>query len=124
MIDFAGPREVFQDVGTEHGEAFRLYIVSDELKPIVATGGMKILPDYTFKNAPAPRVIVVPAQSGHSDAMMDWLRKNSSAADVTMSVCAGAFQLARSGILDGKRATTHHESLDNFARMFQDHSGP
>ena len=118
MIDFAGPWEVFQDVGTKDGEAFRLYIVSDELKLIEATGGMKIMPDFTFKTAPTPQVIVVPAQNGHSDAMLDWLRKNSSTADVTMSVCAGAFQLARAGILDGLRATTHHQSLDDLAKMF------
>jgi transcriptional regulator GlxA family with amidase domain len=118
MIDFAGPWEVFQDVGTGHGEAFRLYIVSEELKLIEATGGMKIMPDYTFKNAPTPQVIVVPAQNGHSDVMLDWLRKNSSTADVTLSVCAGAFQLARAGILDGLYATTHHDMLDDLAKMF------
>ena len=119
MIDFAGPWEVFQDVGTKEGDqAFRLYTVSDELKSIRATGGMKITPDYTFKTAPAPQVIVVPAQSGHSEAMMDWLRKSSETADVTMSVCTGVFQLAKAGLLDGQRATTHHDSLDYLARMF------
>lgn len=118
MIDFAGPWEVFQDVGTKDGEAFRLYTVSDELKLIEATGGMKIMPDFTFKTAPTPQVIVVPAQNGRSDVMLDWLRKNSSTADVTMSVCAGAFHLARAGILDGLCATTHHQFLDDLAKMF------
>lgn len=121
MIDFAGPWEVFQDVdlGSEDGSMpFRLYTVSDELKLMHASGGLKIMPDYTFKDAPAPRVIVVPAQGGRSEEMMDWLRRNSKTSDVTMSVCAGAFILARAGLLDGIKATTHHEFLDDFARRF------
>jgi transcriptional regulator GlxA family with amidase domain len=35
-----------------------------------------------------------------------------------MSVCTGAFKLAKSGILDGKSATTHHEYYDQFAKQF------
>lgn len=38
--------------------------------------------------------------------------------DLTMSVCTGAFKLAKSGILDGKSATTHHEFYDAFAKQF------
>jgi transcriptional regulator GlxA family with amidase domain len=37
---------------------------------------------------------------------------------MVMSICTGAFQLARCGLLDGLRATTHHESWDDFAREF------
>jgi transcriptional regulator GlxA family with amidase domain len=37
-----------------------------------------------------------------------------------MSVCTGAFQLARAGLLKGIPATTHHEFFDNFAREFPD----
>ena len=73
MIDFAGPWEVFQDVmipsrGASMNEQmpFRLYTVAQTRRPIEASGGMKIIPDYTFDNAPAPKVLVIPAQSAAS----------------------------------------------------------
>jgi transcriptional regulator GlxA family with amidase domain len=126
MIDFAGPWEVFQDVmimdgksQENHRHPFRLYTVSERTEPIEASGGMKIIPDYTFENAPAPKAVVVPAQAG-SSALHAWLRKVVDAADVTMSVCTGAFQLGRAGLLSGKEATTHHDFFDQFARAFPD----
>jgi putative intracellular protease/amidase/YHS domain-containing protein len=116
MIDFAGPWEVFQDVGVPgREEPFRLFTVSETKEPIVASGGMRIVPDHTFADAPAPRVIVVPAQRG-SAAGVEWLRQASRGADITMSVCTGAFQLARAGLLDGRKATTHHEFYNQLAR--------
>ena len=116
IIDFAGPWEVFQDVSVHgHHHAFELYTVSETKDPIVASGGMRIVPDHTFADAPQPKVIVVPAQRG-SAAGVEWLRKASQGADLTMSVCTGAFQLARAGLLDGRKATTHHEFYNQLAR--------
>ncbi len=93
MIDFTGPWEVFQDVmvpgRTDH--PFRLYTVSESTSPIHTSGGMKIVPEYTFDNAPAPKVIVIPAQSQPSEATLEWIRKSTKSTDVTMSVCTGAF---------------------------------
>ena len=126
MIDFAGPWEVFQDVMVMnakeqegHRHPFQLYTVSEKTEAIEASGGMKIVPDYTFENAPAPKVVVIPAQAG-SPALHTWLRKIVDSTDVTMSVCTGAFQLGRAGLLTGKEATTHHEFFDQFARAFPD----
>ena len=124
MIDFAGPWEVFQDVtvpgrgkGSEDAQPFRLYTVAESREPVVASGGMRIVPDYAFEDAPAPRVVVVPAQQG-SPGLHDWLRKSAATADLTMSVCTGSFHLAAAGLLDGRRATTHHEFQDRFARAY------
>lgn len=124
MIDFAGPWEVFQDVhvesrGSRHDKQmpFELYTVAASTDPVTVTGGMKIVPDYSFDNAPQPHVIVIPAQQG-SKRLHQWLRDVSGDADIVMSVCTGAFQLAQAGLLDGLEATTHHLFLDNFEKSF------
>jgi putative intracellular protease/amidase/YHS domain-containing protein len=122
VIDFAGPWEVFQDVmvpgRTDH--PFRLYTVSESTAPIHTSGGMKIVPDYNFENSPAPKVIVIPAQSRPSEAVLEWIRKSTKTTDVTMSVCTGAFVLARTGLLSGKPATTYHGAFVRFANEFPD----
>ena len=118
IIDFCGPWEVFRDSGGDH--PFRLYTVSEKAAPIQAGGGMKIVPDYTLANAPAPKVIVIPAQSEPSAAMLEWIRKSSKTTDVTMSVCTGAFVLAKTGLLSGKSATTFHAAFNSFAMEFPD----
>ena len=122
MIDFTGPWEVFQDVMIP-GRAdhpFHLYTVSESTSPIHASSGMKIVPDYTFENAPAPKVIVIPAQSQPSEATLEWIRKSTKTTDVTMSVCTGAFVLAKTGLLSGKAATTYHGAFVSFANEFPD----
>lgn len=126
VIDMSGPWEVFQDVHIpERGSdmdammPFRLFTVSESKQPVRGSGGLRIVPDHTFADAPEARVVVVGAQSG-SPALHEWLRKRTKSADVVMSVCTGAFQLARAGLLAGLEATTHHDSLDRLARDFPD----
>src|SRR6266480_7334971 len=120
IIDFAGPWEVCQDVNvpSRQDNPFRLYTVAETKKPIRTSGGMQVVPEYTIANAPAPKVIVIPAQSEPSSAVLDWLRKSSKTTDVTMSVCTGAFVLAKTGLLDGKSATTFHGAFGPFAMQF------
>jgi transcriptional regulator GlxA family with amidase domain len=121
MIDFAGPWEVLQDVnaesGDESGSPFELYTVSNSKNPIHASGGMTIVPDYTFDDAPTPQIVVIPAQAG-APGMADWLRRMDKESEIVMSVCTGAFQLGKAGLLDGKQATTHHDFYDQFQTAF------
>jgi transcriptional regulator GlxA family with amidase domain len=111
VIDFAGPWEVFQDGG------FTPFLVAKTLDPIAATAGLKIVPNYTFETAPHAHVVVVGAQKGTPEGVA-WLRDVSPKADVAMSVCTGAFQMGRTGLLDGLYATTHHLFYDKFAAEF------
>ena len=124
VIDFTGPWEVFQDTmvesrGATHAEQtpFRLFTVADGPEAVRATGGLRLTPDYTIDNAPTPRMIVVPAMKA-TPRVLDWLRRTSPKTDLTMSVCTGAFQLARTGLLKGRAATTHHDFLDALGREF------
>jgi transcriptional regulator GlxA family with amidase domain len=126
VIDFAGPWEVFQDVmittrGSNHDDhhPFQLYTVAEKIETITGSGGLKLVPDYTFESAPQPKIVVVPAQRGGKE-LHEWLRKVVASTDVLMSVCTGAFQLGRAGLLTGKSATTHHDFFDQFAQAFPD----
>jgi len=122
MIDFAGPWEVFQDTMSVRTAdrmtmPFEMFTVSGSKDPIHISGGMTVVPDYTFEDAPPARIVVVGAQRG-DPKLADWLRRRDKESDVVMSVCTGAFQLGKAGLLDGKQATTHHEFYDKFQGSF------
>jgi len=121
VIDTAGPWEVFQDVmvmrAGAHANPFEMFTVGPGDSPLAMTGGLRVVPDYDIDSAPTADVIVVPAQRATA-AALEWLRTSSKGADMVMSVCTGAYQLARAGLLDGLNATTHHDFWDDFAREF------
>ena len=113
VIDFAGPWEVFQDadvVGRTQ-PAFNLYTVAETNAPVTVSAGAKIVPQHTLSSAPAPNVVVVPAQADPTAAVKRWLVAMSQQADLIMSVCTGALVLADAGLLDGLTVTTHHSAF-------------
>jgi putative intracellular protease/amidase len=120
-VDFTGPWGIFGSVmlpGKEMVMPFHQYTVAESKSPLRTDSGLAIVPDYTFETAPQPKIIVIPAQGNASGAMLQWIRKASADTDVTMSVCVGAFTLAKTGLLDGKSATTHHSTYKRFADQF------
>jgi transcriptional regulator GlxA family with amidase domain len=123
VIDFAGPWEVFESVnvpGHSPVRPFRPYTVAETTAPIHASGGMTIIPNYSFASAPMPKVLVIPAQSDPTDAVIAWVRNVTRTSDVTMSVCTGAFLLAKTGLLHGKAVATHHSAYADLAMAFPD----
>lgn len=124
MIDFAGPWEAFQDAVVADTAGFSLYTVAPTRDSILSSGGMEIVPRHALADAPAPKVVVIPAQSGGrqgtptTSQKVEWIRRVAADADIVLSVCTGAFLLARTGMLDGLSATTHHDHYDEFAGQF------
>jgi transcriptional regulator GlxA family with amidase domain/YHS domain-containing protein len=120
MIDFAGPWEVFQDadIPGRAQAAFLPYTVAETSKPLTFGGGARVVPEYDFTNVPEPKLVVVPAQADPTPATKQWLRTIARTADVIMSVCTGAFVLAKTGLLDGHTVTTHHSSLARLAMEY------
>ena len=112
LLDFAGPGEVFSSAGDG---AFRVFTVGPTLGPVVSQGFVRVTPDYAIVNSPKPDILVIPG--GHAAAlyndpkMMAWIKERVGGAELTMSVCTGAIALARAGLLDGLRATTHYGAL-------------
>jgi len=126
VLDFAGPYEVFSrtrlDPGiesrrTNDSAPFRVLTVAATSEPVVATGGLRVVPDFDFEKAPPIDLLVVPGGFGtrsllEDRATLDWLRGVIPRAKLVSSVCTGALLLARIGALANRRATTHWGALD------------
>jgi len=129
VLDFAGPFEVFSTAARVHGRQeppspppFVVVTVGHGPGPIVARGGLRVQPAFGFEDHPELDVVIIPG--GAIDAELErpefeaWLRRVGSSATITASVCTGAFLLGQAGLLDGKRATTHWEDLEELQRLF------
>jgi transcriptional regulator GlxA family with amidase domain len=120
LLDFAGPGEVFAAAGS--GRAFKVYTVAASADPIRSQGFLKVTPEFTIGNCPKPDVIVLPGGNTFiplkDPKVIDWVKAASADAEVTMSVCTGAFLLGKAGLLDGKEATTHWGSVDRLKKAY------
>ena len=116
IIDYTGPYEVFGHAWTPNGPAFRMYTVAETAGPITTNMGMSVNPRYTFANAPKPDILILPGGGVpphlENPAVMAWVKEASKDAEVVLSVCNGAFFLAKAGLLDGLEATTFAGLID------------
>ena len=123
VLDFAGPFEVFAVTDELRGyDTFHTFTVAPAPGVLRARNGLQVVPDFTLENCPAPDVLVIPGGFGtrallQQPALLEWLRIRARDAGLVMSVCSGALVLAKLGLLDGLRVTTHHELLGLLAKL-------
>jgi len=128
-LDFAGPYEVFTTASRVHGRKhtdaatlFNVACVSREGQPIQARAGLRVLPEHSFASSPPCDVLIVPG--GVVDAAMadaptrDWIAHMAAGAQITASVCTGAFLLAASDVLRTGPVTTHWEDVADLRARF------
>lgn len=131
VLDFAGPFEVFSRTRLEPGvdarrtddaAPFEVFTVAKTTHPVMATGGLRVMPHYGFEDVPAIDLLVIPGGFGARDLLEDeptlqWIEQQAQKATYMTSVCTGALLLAKVGLLRDKRATTHWGALDHLAKL-------
>jgi transcriptional regulator GlxA family with amidase domain len=123
VLDFCGPFEVFssarlnEEKRREEPSPFEVLLIAEREAPVIASGGMKVIPGYTFESCPKLDILVVPGGWGtrkelNNPVMLDWLRERNLQVETLTSVCTGSMLLGFAGLLNGLHATTHWRSLD------------
>ena len=129
VLDFCGPYEVFsvtrlnEERRREESSPFEVLLVAQRAEPVVATGGLRVIPDVTLETCPPLDILVVPGGWGtrkeiSNQRLLTWISKRAKQVEKLTSVCTGAMLLGQAGLLDGRRATTHWRSLDRMRQSF------
>ncbi|MFT4241397.1 MAG: DJ-1/PfpI family protein [Acidovorax sp.] len=129
-LDVVGPMQVFGSANAErtgHGlpPAYALQLLAEAAGPVATSAGFALVADGAWGTTDSTGLdtVLVPGGDGvvgqlDNAALQDWLRRAEPRVRRLGSVCSGALLLARAGLLDGQRATTHWCRLD---MLRQDH---
>ena len=118
VLDFAGPLDVFL-LANEHGDGklFDVKTVAKTKAPVTAAyNGLSINPHYEISEITESDILVIPGGNDISDVLLDeeiiqWIGGISKSASKVLSVCSGSLVLAKAGLLDGLKATTHQGDM-------------
>ncbi len=125
-IDLVGVLDAFYIAGGNDwrtpSHRYATHVVGLSREPFRSESGLQLVPHATLDDAPLFDTIVVPGGPGlreeKANAMIaDWLRSRAGARRI-VTVCTGLYGLAASGLLDGRRATTHWEFAAHAQRRF------
>ena len=123
-LDAIGPAEVFWTAGRLSGEPYDVKIVAAHAGTVTTGSGLRIEPHGTLRGLRGPIDTLVVAggpgtfEAERDDALIRGIESLASRSRRVTSVCSGSFLLAKAGLLDGRRATTHWSACDLMARRY------
>jgi transcriptional regulator GlxA family with amidase domain len=131
VLDFAGPFEVFSTASrvfrrTHPGSEppFKVFTVGTSTAKITARGGLFVEPQFSLDEHPKIDVLLIPGGVVTAElekpALISWITRQAKTAELTASICTGAFLVGKAGLLKGKRATTHWEDVADLRAYLPD----
>ena len=101
---------------------YRFTVVSADRGPLRATGGVSVVAKTSLRRLARARTIVIPGWRDHREpppeALLSALRNAHRRGARLVSICSGVFVLAATGLLDGRRATTHWRYAEELAARY------
>jgi transcriptional regulator GlxA family with amidase domain len=131
VLDFAGPFEVFSTAARLYARQhpkdeplFKVSLIADAYRTVLARGGFRVEPHFELSDHPPLDVLLVPGgvvtAELEREEVIAWITEQDAHSELTVSVCTGAFLLAKAGLLSGQRVTTHREDIADLRTMFPD----
>lgn len=126
LLDVAGPADVFAEAARQLGQprAYQVQVLSATAGPLRSSSGLRMAVDATVATHRGPIDTLLVAGSPNLDDMaadehlQNWLRRRARTVRRYGSVCTGAFVLAATGLLDGKRVATHWNSTARLSAAY------
>jgi transcriptional regulator GlxA family with amidase domain len=118
--DFMIPYELLSRTG-----AFNVYAVASDNQVRSLTGGLDLVPHYSFKEmdqllGKSPDIIAIPFMTMRDEKKYEpirkWIQQHSNT--TLLSICGGSGNLAATGLLKGKSAASHWQSMPDLKRLF------
>ena len=121
-LDFVGPWEILGMWAKYAGGPEQRLIVAQSASPVNCAKGMSVVPHVSFEQCPSLDVLIVPGGEGtrqevENETLVGFISEQAQHCKAVLSVCTGSFLLHRAGLLRGKKATTHWNSLDRLRAL-------
>ncbi len=121
-LDFVGPWEMFGMWAAHAQGPEERFIVAQSAGPVMCAKGLSVNAQSTFSQCPQLDILVVPGGQGtrrevENGELISFLAEQAKSCQAVLSICTGTFLLHRAGLLQGKRATTHWNSLDRLRAL-------
>ena len=113
LLDVFGPLEMFG----MYPETFEICMVAENVGVVESAQGPECVATTAFNDDFFPDILLVPGGRGtrrevNNALMISWIKSRAASAKYVTSVCTGSAVLARTGLLDGRRATSNKHSLE------------
>lgn len=127
-LDLVGPTEAFASAQTQDAKghsvaAYEVVVLGLTNSRFVAESGIVLQPRTTLRAAPSLDTIIIPGGAGlrraeTNRAVARWVADRAAKTRRVVSICTGIYALAATGLLDGRRVTTHWRFAADVARRF------
>jgi transcriptional regulator GlxA family with amidase domain len=106
-------------------ELFKVELVGITNQPQVYARSFAVTPDKSIQQVKATDLIIIPAVNGEMKQVVDdnkeffpWINLQHRKGAEVASLCVGSFLLAATGLLEGKKCSTHWSATEDFQKLF------